>query len=1003
MLNLLKSNDISVAVITEAEVPTSMGTFDVDGYSTFLPLVDPGDKYRVILYVRKDVATARNARLATDIMVQGQQTVWVHLDASPSRPGERGSPALLLCGIYRQWSQWTESGLERGLPMEKANLESFLEQSAKAAATKRVIVLGDVNADALRTNDDSYGRKKVLTELQAGLAALGFKYHVTGPTWRSSGRFKPRPDFCKDICEDVATPLSMASAFWNAAAVVSSKFLATTTAPEKVHRDSALDHIYSLGVPLDVEVMEDASSDHRPLMATVGDVAANAGTRTICRRDFKRIDSDSFCRALDTACEWGELYSIHDVDKALAFVMHAINTALDVVAPMKNMTVKKDDDLYLSASTITLMETRNAAARSGDKDRYKHLRNRVTSRVRRERQKSNIARLDKAKGDPRTLWQIANAAVGKNTQSLPASLNDVAKNAKTETDLEAATLMNQFYIDKVAKLKETVRSAPPPPPSTWPGETTAFEWTFTTAGRVAKLIRGLGSTEALGPDSVPVSVYKRGVDILSGPIAHLVNRSLANGVFPNAWKEGIVVPVFKGGGKDRKDPASYRPVSLLCAVSKVLETVVKVQLQQHLDVSGNVPSSQHGFRRGRSCTTAVATAHAAWTSARRDGKVVGILAFDMSAAFDLVSAAELLPKLAAVGVRPNALAWFQCYLSGGKQRVDWNGTKSEVVEVVYGVRQGSILGPTLFLLHVSDMAQSVGVDVLQNGVFYADDSSVWIVGDTVAEVVAGLEEKASLFTAYVRGNGLVLNAGKTQFLITKGGADVSVNVGGSTVSASDRLTLLGVTFDRTLSMALHSNMVAAAARQRAGIVARLSHHVPRGTYLRQLATGLVNGKLLHAIAAVAVPRLEGSNEVPSAQYRAAQVAVNDVARTLTGTLRTEHRKVADLLEAARLPTVNELAVVATATETWRAFHSVDGGHGSRNPLGQLMFGGGNIAPNARASRSKTAGKVPIPLRGLNTFVAHGAAIWNESPELRAAATIAEAKLVAKSLGRKAPI
>jgi hypothetical protein len=455
MLELFKSNDVSVAVVTEAEVPASTGTFDINGYNTFLPLVDSHDKYRVIVYVRQDVATLLNARLATDIMVRGQQTVWVHLDASPSRPGGRGSPAVLLGGVYRQWSQRTETGLARGIDMEKANLESFLEQSARAAKSKRVIILGDVNVDALRVDDDDYGRQAVLIKLQSGLDLLGFQYHQTGPTWQSSGRFKPRR---ADVEANVT--LSLASALWNAAAVVSTKFL--STAPEKVHRVSALDHVYSLGVSLDVKVLEDASSDHRPILATVGGVLTNAGTRTITRRDFKRVDSDSLCRALDAACQWSELYSIHDVDAAVAFVMRGINVALDVVAPLKQMTVKKDDDLYLSAGTLTLMKTRDAASRSGDKDKYKHLRNRTTARVRRERQQSNSARLAKAKGDPRTLWQIANAAVGKNGQSLPSSLDDVARNVETKTDLEAATLMNHFYIDKVAKLKQSVNSAPPP-------------------------------------------------------------------------------------------------------------------------------------------------------------------------------------------------------------------------------------------------------------------------------------------------------------------------------------------------------------------------------------------------------------------------------------------------------------------------------------------------------------------------------------------------------------
>jgi hypothetical protein len=156
-----------------------------------------------------------------------------------------------------------------------------------------------------------------------------------------------------------------------------------------------------------------------------------------------------------------------------------------------------------------------------------------------------------------------------------------------------------------------------------------------------------------------------------------VNRSLATGVSPDVWKEGIVIPVHKGNGKSRKDPASYRPVLLLCALSKVLELVVKNLLQSHLDVSGNLPTSQHRFWKGRSCTSTIATAHAAWTGPKKAGKVVGVLAFDLTASFDFVSV--------AVGVRPNALSWFQSYMTRGTQRVDWNGVLSERLDVVYGV------------------------------------------------------------------------------------------------------------------------------------------------------------------------------------------------------------------------------------------------------------------------------------------------------------------------------
>jgi hypothetical protein len=308
-----------------------------------------------------------------------------------------------------------------------------------------------------------------------------------------------------------------------------------------------------------------------------------------------------------------------------------------------------------------------------------------------------------------------------------------------------------------------VSSAPPPPPSSWPKSSTTFAWTYTTAGKVRKLINGLGSTGAIGPDGVPVSVYKQEVEVLCGPVAHLVNRSLATGIFPEAFKHGVVLPVHKGGKKDQKEPSSYRPVSILCALSKVLELVVKTCLQQHLDVSGNVPTTQHGFRRGRSCTTAIAAAHAAWVKGRKEGKVVGILAFNLSAAFDVCSAAHLLPKLVKAGVGPNALRWFSAYLTGGHQRVCWNGSMSEEVEVLHWVRQGSILGPLLFLVAVADMEACL--DVAGNVVCYADDTCIWCCANSVDEVMSELGRKAELFARYVEGNGLIMNAAKSQLML----------------------------------------------------------------------------------------------------------------------------------------------------------------------------------------------------------------------------------------------
>jgi hypothetical protein len=176
-------------------------------------------------------------------------------------------------------------------------------------------------------------------------------------------------------------------------------------------------------------------------------------------------------------------------------------------------------------------------------------------------------------------------------------------------------------------------------------------------------------------------------------VSHLINRSLAEGKVPAQFKIGRIHPIHKEKGKPGKEPASYRPVSILPALSKVMETHVKENLEDHLRKVNGLPSSQYGFCPKRSCTSALAHAQAGWLSGAAKGQVVGLMAFDQSAAFDTLAAEQLSPTLQALGVTGRELRWFLCYMTGGRQSMVWEGMVSSLINVLYGVCQGSILGP----------------------------------------------------------------------------------------------------------------------------------------------------------------------------------------------------------------------------------------------------------------------------------------------------------------------
>jgi hypothetical protein len=182
------------------------------------------------------------------------------------------------------------------------------------------------------------------------------------------------------------------------------------------------------------------------------------------------------------------------------------------------------------------------------------------------------------------------------------------------------------------------------------------------------------------------------------------------------------------------------------------------------------------------------------------------------------------------------------------------------------------------------------------------------------------------------------------------------------------------------------------------MVTRLAHHLPWGAYLRQLSQGLVFGKIGHALAVVAAPRL--STETPTVGgLKAIQVSLNNVARSVTGCKRSDHVTVRELNKKARFPQLNELVTRTVAMETWSAFNSKEGSDKGRNPLGVHMFGSSGYF---RDSRAAAAGLVQDRVGG-NTLVSNGLQVWNACRDLREAKTKGAAKKAAATFARGVPI
>ena len=200
---------------------------------------------------------------------------------------------------------------------------------------------------------------------------------------------------------------------------------------------------------------------------------------------------------------------------------------------------------------------------------------------------------------------------------------------------------------------------------------------------------------------VDTFVIKLVAQNILAPLTHIINLSISTSTFPSSWKLAKVVPLLKKG--DPLMAQNYRPVALLPIFSKILERMVFNQLVSYLDTNNLIHPNHHGSRAGYSTVTALIQMYDTWVEEVDNGKMVGVMMIDLSAAFDMVDYDILLQKLELFGLNSIALKWMKSYLTGRFQSVFVDGHLSPPLSITCGVPQGSILGPLLYILYTNDI------------------------------------------------------------------------------------------------------------------------------------------------------------------------------------------------------------------------------------------------------------------------------------------------------------
>ena len=343
-----------------------------------------------------------------------------------------------------------------------------------------------------------------------------------------------------------------------------------------------------------------------------------------------------------------------------------------------------------------------------------------------------------------------------------------------------------------------------------------------------ELEKTISSLKLKSTSDVNISTIKAAAEIprFMEVLSEVINASFTDGVFPKQLKTARVVPIYKGGSKS--EVSNYRPISLLPAFSKIFEKLMHSRVYDFLEQNRSLYDMQFGFRPGRSCEHALLVAKNEILSALNKKQTALLLLVDYSKAFDLVDHNILLHKLWHYGIRGKAHDWFRSYLSNRTQFVSVEDRISNTKGIRYGVPQGSVLGPLLFILYINDLPN---ISDKVRFILYADDANIVITADSEAEIISIFEVFCRDLVKWVNVNGLFLNIKKTNFMVFTRRRHSLLNsyepyIGETKIERKKVSRFLGVLLDEKLTWSYHIAAVKAKMSRFIGSLYKLKKILP---------------------------------------------------------------------------------------------------------------------------------------------------------------------------------
>jgi hypothetical protein len=443
----------------------------------------------------------------------------------------------------------------------------------------------------------------------------------------------------------------------------------------------------------------------------------------------------------------------------------------------------------------------------------------------------------------------------------------------------------------------------------------------------------------------------------------------------------MVKPLLKKFSLPKDDLSSYRPISNLNFISKILERIIHNRLLTHLNTFPSLSPFQSAYRKFHSVETALLRIQNDLLRAIENRQVTSLILLDLSAAFDTIDHAILLTRLSSTfGICGSALDLITSYLTDRNQFVHTDSGSSDLAPLTTGVPQGSVLGPLLFTLYTTPVSYILQ-DLAMAFHLYADDTQLYISftpGDH-ATTLSHLSSTLDAVHSWLSSNRLVVNAAKTEYLLVGTNCQrakvisSSVTFKGNALSPSHVVRNLGVTLDSSLTLTKHISSVSQS-----------SYHVIR--QLRQIRSSLDHNSSVLLANALVTSKLDFCNSLyyglPESSIHRLQLIQNSLARVICPYVKRRDHITPTLRKLHWLPITSRIKY-KIALITYKTLH-----HKSPSYLHSLLI---PYTP-VRSLRSSDKLLLTVPSlkssTGRRSFSFSAPTIWNSLPlVLRSAPTL----------------